>query len=635
MLNTMRNNAQSWLAKLLLGGIILSFALWGVGDYFMGSRVQPVASIDDSPITDIEFARMYERQLNNYRARFGKSFTPELIEQLDLKQTTLQTMINRHIMLTEAAALGLVVPESSLLESLRSNPAFHSAGSFDPERYTALTRNMGYRTASDFEQEQRLSMLIDALQRSIVGGATVSEQEVMDHFSMKNEQRELTALIVDPDSFTDKIIVSDEEARTFYEKNSSNYRSRLKLKMDVVMIDPSADIEVDEAEIVAAYEARKSTYLQPEERQASHILVKVDANADDATRKKARAAIENAQARISKGETFAAIAKEVSEDSSAAKGGDLGFFKRGAMVAPFEKVAFSMAENEISDIVETQFGYHLIQLIKVKEESQQSLSDVHAKLEREVRKSRSSEEAYAISENLNDALGREGSLQLASESMNLSVRHLGPIDLGEAFAEPVFTRNTEFRKRTFAMQAGDPAEIIELANGNFAAVEVLERLEPEVLPFAKATLDVYRDARKEKADAEAKELAERILAEAQAGESFKDLAKKHSQPVFFSKAFKATGEGDKSAWLTREVRDSAFRTPSGDIVDTVITAPQGLVLLQVNNVLTADKSGFSDSESSLRQSLKASKGNARFERWMASVRDKYSIIVRNEVLARF
>jgi len=198
MLENMRNHAQSWLAKLILGGVALSFVLWGVGDYFMGSRVQTIAKVDGNPISDSAFYQAYERQLNTYRAILGKQFSKKAMESIGLKQSTLQILINRHLMLDEAANMGLVAPKTVLLAHVRANPTFQSVGNFDPRRYEILTRNMGFRTPADYEANLRLDMMVNALQKAVMQSATVTDEEVRERFENEYEKRELAALIVRP-----------------------------------------------------------------------------------------------------------------------------------------------------------------------------------------------------------------------------------------------------------------------------------------------------------------------------------------------------------------------------------------------------------------------------------------------------
>ena len=189
MLESMRNQAQSWIAKIILGGIALSFALWGVGDYFMGSQIQTIAEVDGKPISDSVFYQSYERELNNYRAMLGKQFSKEMVEQLGLKEQVIQTLINRKLMLDEAARMGLAAPEAALMASVQANPAFQSANGFDANRYKIMTRNMGFRTTRDYEDEQRVNLMIDALQKAVVnsGALAIMKSEANSIGNFKNE----------------------------------------------------------------------------------------------------------------------------------------------------------------------------------------------------------------------------------------------------------------------------------------------------------------------------------------------------------------------------------------------------------------------------------------------------------------
>ncbi|MDQ7011674.1 MAG: SurA N-terminal domain-containing protein, partial [Mariprofundaceae bacterium] len=283
----MRNQAQSWIAKLILGGIALSFVLWGIGDYFTGGGLQAVAEVDGKPVSEAEFYQVYERQLNAYRAMLGKRFSKELADNMGLKQDTIQIIINRHLMLAIAEELGLTAPAATVLARVQANPAFQSAGSFDTRRYRVLTRNMGFRTPADYEAETRLNLMVDALQNAIMASAIVSEQEIRDRFTAEYEKRQLAAIIVDPDSMKAKATVSDEQARAYYEAHRDKYRSPLRLKLAMVDIAPealAADITVDEKEIRAAYESRAGEFSKPEQRRARHILVRTRKGMSDEER---------------------------------------------------------------------------------------------------------------------------------------------------------------------------------------------------------------------------------------------------------------------------------------------------------------------------------------------------------------
>lgn len=637
MLESMRNQAQSWIAKFILGGIALSFALWGIGDYFMGGRIEPVAEIDGSPISQGEFAQIYERQLNSYRNLLGKNYSKAMVESLGLKEETVQTLINRHLMLDEARSLGLTAPQQAVVAAVTNNPAFLSAGNFDPQRYRILTRNMGFASPQDYESELSLNLMVDALQSAIIGSARVTEEEIRDRFNREYEQRILAAIVVDPEHLVDQVKLSDKEAKAWYEANKEQYKSPLRVKLAVVDIDPSriaADVSVGKDEIKQAYEARKQEFVQPEERRARHILIKVAADADAKAKAAARKKAERALARIKAGEDFAKVAKSMSEDSTADKGGELGWFRKGTMVPAFDAAVFSMQPGATSDIIQTRFGYHIIQLEEIHPARQKSLAEVSDMLEQQIRMKRAGDEAYKLSQDLDDALGMEDSLAKAAESLNLQVTRLGPISKSEALAEPALS-DPNLRNKVFSTLPGQPVDITETASGHFVAYEVEERIDPAVLPYAKVAAKVRADATMDEAKNRAKKLADEIHTAALAGKSIDELVQKFGQPKYISKPVRSNGAGESAGWLTSAVLDAAFVTPKGKWIDNVMRSPEGLAIVQVQNIIAPSDSKFAAQHDAIAAEVEKAKGAVRFARWMATVRDQHEITVHPEALARF
>jgi len=637
MLETMRAHTQSWIAKIVLGGIALSFVLWGVGDYFLGGgQVQAVAEVDGNAISDIEFYQAFERTTNKYRSLLGEQFSNDILRQLDVKNETIQTLINRRLVLVEADGMDLVVPEHHVLSRVKSDPVFQSGGYFDSNRYSIMVRNLGYRTPADFEQQLRLDLLADAIQRTIMDSVAVSDEEVRQRYAESFETRELAALIVDPLSFVGKAEATEEEARSFYENNADRYRSPMRLKLAMVDINAgeiAKDIQVDEDEIAAAYEDQRASLTTAEQRRARHILVRLAQNADETTRKAAREKIVAAQARINAGDDFAEVAKQVSEDVTATDGGDLGFFARGSMVPTFEAAVYAMQQGEVSDVVESPLGLHLIQLVEIRAEQARSLDDMHAQITASLQAERAEDEAYNLSQDLDDALGREGALAAAAASLNMPPREIGPISQDEALADPVLALDIGLRQKVFTMSPGDAVDIHQLDDGRYIAIEVLAREEPEVMPFAKVAAQVYADARREAAgrlaDTEAASLLDRAKTE-----SLETLAAESSQPLFISKPVRSNGAGDEAPWLTNEVIGQAFALPEGQVAARIISVPSGLAVLQVRKTMAAPEENFSSKEASIRSELTAQKGAVRFARWIASVRQRHEISIDQTVLDR-
>ncbi|MDQ6986999.1 MAG: SurA N-terminal domain-containing protein [Mariprofundaceae bacterium] len=638
MLETMRNQAQSWIAKLILGGVALSFVLWGIGDYFNSAQVQTVAEVDGAPITDGEFRVAYERQLNSYRALLGKQFSKDAVAALGLKQNTVQTLVNRHLILSEAADMGLVAPKDALIDSVRRNPAFQSAGNFDEQRYKVLTRNMGFRTPTDYEASLRMDLIANAMQQGLIQSATVSEEDIRQRYAREYETREIEALIVDPSAIEKKIKISDKQARDYFAAHKDTYRSPLKLTMNVVFIDPqklAADIAIDDAEIKAAYEEHQDRYLQPETRRVRHILARLPENANDDMRKAARAKIEKARKQVKAGKSFAEVAKRMSDDKVTAKnGGDIGYLPRGSTVSAFDAAMFSLAKGEISDVVETQFGLHILQVEDIKAERLKPLQEVRDDLHKELALAKADEETYRLSQDLDDALGREDTLKAAADSINLSSKIYGPIGIAEARAYPIFG-NAAFRTALFSKQPGDTVDVVEQNKGRFVAVEVLKRIEPANLPFEKATKQVYDDARRAAAREQARQLAEKLLKQT-AGNTFASLAQQHGLPLYLSKPVRSNGSGDSNAdWLSPQSLLAAFNLSEGAVVNRVLQAPKGFAIVKVKRIIKADAGEFNKQRAAIRGELLKARGAVRFARWMAATRDRHDILIHDKVVERF
>jgi len=636
MLESMRNQAQSWLAKVLLTGIALSFVLWGVGDYFSDNGATTVASINGKPISGPEFYQAYERQLNAYRAMLGKQFSKELVNSLHVKENTLQTIINRRIMLDVAQQLGMVAPAAVLLSTVENNPSFQSAGVFDPKRYQVLTRNMGFGSEQDYENDLRLNIMVDALHKAIAGSAQVSESEIRERFNHDYEQRVMAAIIVDPATQMDKITITDAQAKAWYESHKQDYQSPLKIKVNAVEISAMAlaqDMSVDESEIKAAYNSRKAEFSVPEQRRARHILIKVAKTSSEGAYKAARKKLEAVQARLKAGEDFAKLAKEVSEDTAtASKGGELGWFKAGVISPQLDEVVFAMDKGDVSDIVETQSGFHLIQLEDIRPAHQQTYAEVKDKIKNELIQTRANDEAYQLSQDLDDALGMEDSFKAAAASLNLKVFSSDLVSMDEAAVTPLLT-DPEIRAKAFATLPGQPVEIVEVSDGRFIAFEVVERQKPAVLPYKQVLRKVKVDAKLEAANTRARELADKIRASK--GKTLDELAQQYGQAKYISKPVRSNGVGDRSVWLTRALLDKAFMTASGNWLNQSMQVAQGYAAVRIMKTIAPSKDEYARHKAAIARQVEKAKGAVRFARWMASVREGYEIVTNAKELERF
>ncbi|HIP07032.1 MAG TPA: peptidyl-prolyl cis-trans isomerase [Mariprofundaceae bacterium] len=639
MLESMRKHTRGWIAKVILGAIILSFALWGVGDYFTGNQVEAVAKVDGQAILDVDFRVTYERQLQAYANMLGEQFSKELAERLGVKNETIQTMINRKLMLIESTHMGLVTPDEAVLATVQGTPQFREADKgFSPTRYQALIRQMGFISPRDYENYLRQNITIDTLQNAITSSATVSDAEVEARFKANFEKRVFEALIVDPESLKANIEVTDDEARDWYESHASMYQAPLKVVVNAVEInqqDLIGELSVSDDAVAQAYAERQAEFGTPEKRRAAHILIRVARDASAAVKQDAREKINAAKARIDMGEAFADVAKDVSDDVTSSSGGDLGFFARGAMVPEFEEAAFDVLEiGQVSDVVESQFGYHLVQLNEIQAEEIKPLADVEDDLREQLLAEMAVEEAFRLSGDLDNALGMEDSLAAAAKVVNLPVLELGALSQENVLANKLLSSSEELQKKVFQTMPGSAVEIIEIENGYFVALEVLERIDPATLDYEDVVKRVYDDVRNAQAIEQAQNIADKALATGLEGKDIDGLAQQFAQAKFVSKPVRSNGEGDDAVWLSAVLTD-AFRTPEGRWVNKTIPTAQGIAVVFVKDVQEADDALFAEEEESLRTQVKQAKGAVRFARWMSSLRDRHDIEINERVLSRF
>lgn len=304
------------------------------------------------------------------------------------------------------------------------------------------------------------------------------------------------------------------------------------------------------------------------------------------------------------------------------------------MLPEFDEAAFSLAKGEVSEIIETQFGLHIIQVKEIKVAEETPLAEVYDTLADELRKEKAGEEAYKLSQDLDDALGMEDSLAAAATILDLTATEIGPINADEALGNALLASDPSLRVEAFSALPGAAVTIQELDDGRFVAIEVLNRIEPDTLSFAEAAAAVHADARIAEASTQAKALAEEILGKANSA-TLDQLAQSYGQPKYISKQVRSNGIGDASGWLTTEILNQAFKTAQGSAVTSPIEVAKGFAVVQVKEIVAPAESEFEAQKESMRLEVEKAKGAVRFARWMATIRDNHDIVVHRNILDRF
>lgn len=520
MFDAVRNNKK--IVQVFLALITLPFAFFGVESYVRSTGAgEDVAKIGDSKITQPQFQQALREQQEKLRAQLGGQFDPKILDTPEARSAILDDLISQRLLLQEASKKGLFVGDDAIRRTIGSIEAFKVDGSFSSERYEAALRGQGM-TPAGFEAQLRQDLILQQLAGALAQSGMTAQSVGERVLALQTEKREVLEFRFSVDGYLEKVKLADGEVRKFYDENSKQFAVPEQAKAEYLVLSMDtigAQLTVGDAEIKSWYDDHRSRFLQPEERRASHILI----GSDKIGKAKAKAKAEGVLKEVQKNPAaFAELAKKNSDDpGSAAKGGDLGFFGRGMMVKPFEDVAFKQKEGEISGIVESDFGFHIIKVTGIHASREKALADVKGEIEAELKKTAAARKfAEAAEAFSNTVYEQSDSLKPAAEKFKLSIKQSdwlgrqanpanGPL-ANEKLLAALFSEDSIKNKRN--------TEAVEVAPNTLVAARILDHRPASLQPFdsVKAAIEgqlKYRDAQ-----AQAKKDGELRLAALKKGE---------------------------------------------------------------------------------------------------------------------
>lgn len=368
MLDSIRAVAQGWVGKLLLALITIPFALFGIDSYLKsaGSNAE-VAEVGGESIS----IQAYDNALKNMRDRLqtqGK-FDPAQLDSPEVKAMVLNQLIHQQLLAKEIKDARFAISDTQLSTYITGMPEFQKEGKFSQELYDQLL-SANQLTPVRFEASMRQDLLAQQAQDGIAKLGFLSNARVEQALAQANQKRVVTVAEIKAKDFISQVKVDPAEVKAYYDKHKEKLVVPEKVKLEFLLLSASGlipSVKVESEEIKKYYEENSAKYQGDEQRRASHILIGFSANATPAQKQEAKAKAQDILAQVKKNpKQFESLAAQYSQDpGSASKGGDLGAFARGAMVKPFEEVAFSMKVDQISDLVESEFGYHIIKLTEI------------------------------------------------------------------------------------------------------------------------------------------------------------------------------------------------------------------------------------------------------------------------------
>jgi peptidyl-prolyl cis-trans isomerase D len=527
MLEKIREGSQGMIAKVILGFVILTFALAGVGSYLGNANEMPVATVNGDEITKVQFDTAYQNERARMQQQFGEMFgmlSADSNYMNNFRNSVLEKLIDEQLQRQLVTELDLIVSDDVLRDTIRSMTEFQVEGVFNNDRYIALLRQNGYQP-NQFRDYLRAQMSANQLVVGLAGSefATVSEMQLLSKLQMQS--RDIQYAVLKAADFAAAVEINDQLLQDYYQTNANQFVSPETVSVDYVQLtaaDIAATVEVTDADLQAYYEANQARYQTEERRRVSHILLEsADDNADIEAKAQALAL------QLQQGADFAELAKKESADTfSAEKGGDLDFIEKGVMDAEFEKAAYALAKaGDISSVVKTEFGYHIIQLTEVQSGSVKAFDEVKDQILATVKDDKAAEKFIDLQQQLGEkSFEIADSLQEAAEAVGTKVVSVPAFSRSAAPAELTAPKVLATLFSEDFISAGVNSDVIEVAPQHVVVVRVNTH-QPETtkkLDEVKEQVQAAVVATKSSELAQAK--AEALLAEIQAGKSLSDVA---------------------------------------------------------------------------------------------------------------
>jgi len=469
MLSRIRNKSKGWIAYLIVGLITIPFALFGIQSYIGGSSNSIIASVDGEEILLTAYYQELNLQQRSLQQQLGSNYSSEI--DTALRQTLLDSMIQEKLLENFANSLKLVTLDEEVRTFILANELFQVEGVFSEEHYNQLLRLNNYSPLS-YEESQTKLMNQEQIKRNLAHSAFLTSQQVEKIKALAGQQRYASFIVLSTEKYQDQISVAQEQVIEYFNTNQSSFVELPKIKVNYIelSLDDIKEQEVaDEETLRSLYDEDKELFTNPEQRSAQHILVE--------QRELAESLLEE----IQQGADFSELARIHSIDTSTKdSGGDLGYFERDIMVPEFDKVVFKMGIGELSKVVETDFGFHIIKLTEIQLENIKSFEESREQLVSLHQKKAAQQKLYNLQEELGN-LAYEDPLDFVAEQLDLDLE-----------TSDYFSRTSEEYEEQFVSAAysdlvlneGENSDVVELGQDRFVVLNLAEQI-----PERQKTLD--------------------------------------------------------------------------------------------------------------------------------------------------
>jgi peptidyl-prolyl cis-trans isomerase D len=619
-------NRKKHVVQVIMALAVLPFLFWGVESYRNDGEGY-VAIVDGEEIQRREYEQALRDHHERMRAMLGGNFDSSMLDSFEVRNSVLERLIQQRLLHREAVNNGFIVLDSQLVKTIRDIPAFQKDSQFSKQQYEELLNSQGI-TPTIFEsrvrQELLLQQLLDGYSENGFAPKTVAERVRY----LSEVQREISQSLIEPEQFLSQVMPEEADINAYYERHKADFYlpERARIEYLVLSLAAVAKNETVSEEAIRAYFAEHSDeFGQSEERKASHILISIPVDASEDEKQAARNKAEEISEQVRQNpEHFAEIAKEHSDDpGSATRGGDLGFFGRGVMVKTFEDKIFSMQLDEISDIVETDFGLHIIKLTDIKEEKRTDLADVREQIEKKLKIQMVGSVFGEISEDFSNVVYEQGdNLQAAAEKFELTIQKSDWITRNSA--EPSILANEKllsviFSDDTILNQRN--TEAIEVQPDTFVSARILDHKPATAQSIMVVRDQIIEKLKKQMAETMAIEEGQAKLVRLQVGEEGVDVTWNDAKQISY---LQSEGLGHETLRTIFRVEANVLPTYTG-----VVNPKGGYSLIRISKVIEPDPAEETK-RNNFNKQLQQMITQEEMSSYLAGLRQRYEIKVKQD-----
>lgn len=512
------------VVQIVLFLIIITFGFFGVDSYRNSGGGDAPATVNGEKISQQEFDNALRQQQDRVREQAGANFDPALFDKPEIKRMILDSLVNQRLLSSQARSVGLTLSKKQLQEIIGGIEAFQKDGNFDKQRYESALSSQNMSPLV-FESRVRDELSTRQLVDAYVKNGYASQTGADNLIRLNEQQRVVSVAQISPDLFTGQVKVDEAAVKEYYEKNQKEFQTPERARVEYLIFSVSAllsQVVVDDAEIKKYYEEHQSEFGTPELRKAAHILIAVDAKASDADKQAAKVKAEQILQQVKQAPAqFAQLAQKYSQDpGSAANGGDLGMFGRGMMVKPFDDAVFKLLVGEVSDLVQSDFGFHIIKLLAVKGGKTQALNEVKGTIAQKLKTQKANDKYAELAEKFSNTVYEQSdTLKPAAELVKIPVQQVAWLSKGQIGVSPwtdkalqaVFSDEVIKNKRNTAA--------IEIAPNTLLAARILEHKAESISPLVEVAATIRQKLQRQQAQELVVKQGKAMLAQLQHGET--------------------------------------------------------------------------------------------------------------------